>query len=344
MPQRVFISDCEGPISKNDNAFELAKHFIPDGGSFFKLLSRYDDVLAFILRRPSYSAGYTLKLLVPFLIAYGATNESITMFSRKNMSLIRDAGIALKQIRHNLPAYIVSTSYSPYIDALCTVLAFPKEHTFSTSLDLDAFSLATKEMQMLQELRGEMLNCPSIEIPDGAQDIEDLSPSTRRTVARLDAIFCDELPETQMGEILEEIHPIGSTEKARAVADITEDLDLSCDRVFYVGDSITDAEVLRMVKDSGGVAVSFNGNRYAVEQAEISVLSSSLMPIAGLAEIFSKMGRRQVLDFAERESSDRFSPLFHTVSLITSKNFEEITSASMAFRREVRGESIASLG
>ncbi|MFQ6074292.1 MAG: hypothetical protein ACE5KC_03635, partial [Candidatus Bathyarchaeia archaeon] len=68
--QRVFISDCEGPISKNDNAFELATHFIPEGDSFFTLISRYDDILADIVKKPGYKAGDTLKLILPFLKAY----------------------------------------------------------------------------------------------------------------------------------------------------------------------------------------------------------------------------------------------------------------------------------
>ena len=33
--KRIFVSDCEGPISKNDNAYELAANFIPNGDSFF---------------------------------------------------------------------------------------------------------------------------------------------------------------------------------------------------------------------------------------------------------------------------------------------------------------------
>ncbi len=28
---RIFVSDCEGPISKNDNAFELTASFVQDG-------------------------------------------------------------------------------------------------------------------------------------------------------------------------------------------------------------------------------------------------------------------------------------------------------------------------
>ncbi len=27
---RIFVTDCEGPISKNDNAFEVASRFIPE--------------------------------------------------------------------------------------------------------------------------------------------------------------------------------------------------------------------------------------------------------------------------------------------------------------------------
>ncbi len=32
MRKMLYLTDCEGPISKNDNAFELAEHFVPEGG------------------------------------------------------------------------------------------------------------------------------------------------------------------------------------------------------------------------------------------------------------------------------------------------------------------------
>ncbi len=60
---RIFVTDCEGPISKNDNAFEVASRFIPEGGEFFGKVSRYDDVLADVVKRPGYKAGDTLKLI-----------------------------------------------------------------------------------------------------------------------------------------------------------------------------------------------------------------------------------------------------------------------------------------
>ena len=74
---RLFVSDCEGPLSKNDNAFELAANLVPDGGTFFALISKYDDVLADVIQKPCYKAGDTLRLILPFLKAYGATNKQI---------------------------------------------------------------------------------------------------------------------------------------------------------------------------------------------------------------------------------------------------------------------------
>ena len=63
---RIFISDCEGPITKNDNAFEITSRFIRDGDRFYTQISKYDDVLSDVLQRPSYKAGGTLKLILPF--------------------------------------------------------------------------------------------------------------------------------------------------------------------------------------------------------------------------------------------------------------------------------------
>ncbi|MEM2819977.1 MAG: hypothetical protein QXF31_02230, partial [Candidatus Bathyarchaeia archaeon] len=84
---RIFVTDCEGPVSKNDNAFELSSWLIPKGDRFFTLISRYDDVLADIVKRPGYKAGDTLKLIVPFLKAYGATNGLMKKFSMETLLL-----------------------------------------------------------------------------------------------------------------------------------------------------------------------------------------------------------------------------------------------------------------
>ena len=83
--KRLFVSDCEGPISKNDNAFELAEKFIPNGDQLFANISKYDDVLADLAHKPGYTAGSTLKLILPFFKAYGVTDRQMEEFSRQNI-------------------------------------------------------------------------------------------------------------------------------------------------------------------------------------------------------------------------------------------------------------------
>ncbi len=86
--KKVFISDCEGPISKNDNAFEITSHYIPNGDKLFTVISKYDDVLADVLKRPDYRAGSTLKFVLPFLKAHDVTDHEMQLFSARN--LVRD--------------------------------------------------------------------------------------------------------------------------------------------------------------------------------------------------------------------------------------------------------------
>ena len=63
MFEKSFITDCEGPLTLNDNAFEMAAKFIEDGDELFKVLSLYDDYLADIVKKENYKVGNTLKLM-----------------------------------------------------------------------------------------------------------------------------------------------------------------------------------------------------------------------------------------------------------------------------------------
>ena len=58
--------DLEGPLSPQDNAYELMKLF-PNGDRIFEVISRYDDLLA-LEGKEDYEPGDTLSLIVPFLV------------------------------------------------------------------------------------------------------------------------------------------------------------------------------------------------------------------------------------------------------------------------------------
>jgi energy-converting hydrogenase A subunit R len=357
----VFISDCEGPISKNDNAFEITEHFVPKGDRLFTLISKYDDVLAGVTRKSGYSAGSTLKLILPFLKAYGLTDRQIESFSASNIILIANSKATLELVRTLASAFIVSTSYEHYIKALCKALGFPFANTYCTKLNLDRYSIEAEEISLLRRIAAKIAQMPMIAIPETAKSIEDFSAKDQETVARLDDIFWTQIPKVSIGKIFSDVKTIGGEQKAEAVEDVAEKLDADLGDVMYVGDSITDVEAFEVVRNNGGLTVSFNGNSYAVKNAELAVLSENNSITAVIAELFFKHGKKKTLQILEdwsiktlRRSGvsapllERFLALHSSglpkVKIVTAENMEVLVRESSEFRKRVRGEAIGRLG
>ncbi|NDY41841.1 hypothetical protein G3N55_03095 [Dissulfurirhabdus thermomarina] len=283
--------DCEGPITQNDNAFELCEALIPGGGDFFARVSRYDDYLADVERRPGYKAGDTLKLVLPFLAAFGATRAAMEDFSRRTLALLPGAREMLARLAAELPTFIVSTSYRPYLDALCAATGFPPENVYCTEVDPDACPVPPAEKGRLSALAAEIAAMPLLSWPDGAARPEDLPPGMGAVVRRLDEIFWEEIPAMAAGRILEGVNPVGGPEKARAVADSLRRTGNPVSGVTYVGDSITDVEALRLVEEGGGAGISFNGNAYAVRAAGWACTSGHAGIVAALVRLSAAAGR-----------------------------------------------------
>jgi len=201
--QRIFVTDCEGPISKNDNAFELTSHFVPNGDKFFALISKYDDVLADVFRKPGYKAGDTLRLILPFLKAYGATNDKIREYSSKNILLVPGAQETLQFVMNLMSSYIASTSYEQYISSLCQLTGFPYDKVYCTNLNIDKYEMSKEEAKRLKEIREEISAMSMVEIPENAKDVQDFSQRDQETIQMLDEIFWKEIPKMESGKMLE---------------------------------------------------------------------------------------------------------------------------------------------
>lgn len=342
---RIFITDCEGPISKNDNALELAAHYVPQGERFFSVLSAYDDYLAYVEKRAGYKAGDTLRLILPFLKAFGATDKGIEEFSKENILLIAGAPETLRLIRKRMPAYIISTSYAPYIQALCEVTGFPFEATYCTALTLDQYDLPKKEARALRAAASEIVHMPLIEWGEGATGLADLSDSGRKAVERLHRLFWKEIAQMQINRVIEEVDPIGGAAKAAAVRDVLKKTKGDFSDVMYVGDSITDLAALEMVKQGGGLAVSFNGNAYAIQGAKVACVGKDTGIITRVAARFAEGGTTGVMAELPRAGKGA-SHLGSDAEIgeITPETLPRWIEQSQQFRKEVRGVSIGSLG
>jgi len=359
--KRVFVSDCEGPISKNDNAFEVTAHFVPNGDKLFTIISKYDDVLADVLKRHGYHAGDTLKLILPFLKAYDVTDRRMRGFSAQNLFLITNSKDTLQHVRSVASAFIVSTSYEHYIRALCKALDFPYENTFCTMLNIDKYPLAVQEKSTLKEIAREIAQMPLVNMPPTAKSLKDFSSRDQETIKRLDDIFWNEIASMSLGEIFAEVKPVGGSQKAEAIEKAVRTARAALEDVMYVGDSITDVEAFQLVRDNGGLTVSFNGNQYAIRSAEVAVLSENSTATAVVADLFCKMGKQQTLQVLENWNRmslqkstvskpllDRLLTLYPDalpkVQIVTAENMETLAKESSEFRKKVRGEAIGRLG
>lgn len=347
MKSKSYITDCEGPLTLNDNAYELADYFIPDGGELFKTLSLYDDYLVDIVEKEGYKAGNTLKLILPFLLNAGVTNDDMVEFSRNNISVLKDSKELLNHIKKMMNHYIVSTSYGQYIEALSDYMDFPFENTFYTSVDVDV-EMSNEEKVSIEKFKNQILENP-------------------KDYDLFDKIFFEEIPKMSFYDSIKDVEVVGGEGKKKAIEKIISDKNIDKNQIFYIGDSITDVEPLKFAKNNNGISVSFNGNRYSINAAEIAIISESAIPSLLIADIYNENDKEEVLKFIEEYNSsndienilkkynitsevkNKFLNTFNSnnypiIKIIDNDNFYDIVDESSKMRNTIRGQKIGELG
>jgi len=161
--------------------------------------------------------------------------------------------------------------------------------------------------------------------------------------------------------IFEEVKPISGEEKAKAVLEIIKKVDSRLKNVIYIGDSITDVQAFWLVREGGGLTVSFNGNNYAIRSAEVAVLSENAIVTSILVDIFFRFGKGYVMRLVEEWSPSAlerycvdetlikkifnlFPDALPKVEFISPVNLNRLMKRSSNFRKTVRGEAIGGLG
>ncbi|MFQ6044636.1 MAG: hypothetical protein ACE5PV_27600, partial [Candidatus Poribacteria bacterium] len=181
--------------------------------------------------------------------------------------------------------------------------------------------------------------------------------------SRLDEIFWQRLQQMECRVMLEEIDPVGGKAKAEAVLKSLAITQKEPANVIYIGDSITDAEALRFVKENGGLAVSFNGNRYCVSHADIACITEDTTVTSILIDCFDKHKKAGVIELVENHWNPEGFREFHldpsliekfevllsqskhlNASVISDSNREVLIEESETMRKHIRGLAIGNLG
>lgn len=348
MFEKSFITDCEGPLTLNDNAFEISAHFIENGDELFKILSLYDDYLADIVKKENYKAGNTLKLILPFFVSENLKNKDFIDFSKNNICAVSDSKFLLTYLKKAMNIYIVSTSYGQYIEAVSNYMDVPFENTFYTNVDVDVLKLNDGEIQKINEFKNLILENP--------EDYE-----------LFDDIFFTRIPEMEIYDEIKKINVVGGEGKKLAIDEIIRRDDIDTDNMLYIGDSITDVEPLAFARENNGVSISFNGNEYPLKVAEIAIVSPSAVATALIANVYAENDKNRVLEFIEdynnvddfnklfddykvdSDIKEKFSSVFNNgnyplIQIVDEDNFDDILKVSKDMRNNIRGQDIGGLG
>jgi energy-converting hydrogenase A subunit R len=358
MNEKTICFDLEGPLSPQDNAYEVMKLMGEEGARIFEVISRYDDVIS-LEGREGYEPGDTLALIVPFFLAQGITEADIRAVSSR-AKIVEGAKYLFEQLQaDNWDIYIISTSYEQHAYSIGSQLGVPEDQIRCTKLDLTTMkrTLPESAFTLLKEAKEEILELYS--------DIDSDHPD--RIVNRLDELFFKQLPE--LGFEIFSTRVIGGERKAEAIRAIAERKGIALRDIIAVGDSITDYKMLNEVATQDGVAVVFNGNDYAVPYANVGLASVDIRFLYMVCEAFARAGKGAAMDlvtnweanrsvFAENPASIPDSeitadirefvttrtgtmpfPYFHNLERADERRKEEIIAIHKQFRMRVREDA-----
>jgi energy-converting hydrogenase A subunit R len=285
--KKTICFDLEGPLSPQDNAYEVMKLMGNEGAFIFEVISRYDDIIS-LEGREGYEPGDTLALIVPFFLVHGITEDDIRKVSER-AKIVDGAEYLFEKLQaDNWDISIISTSYEQHAYNIGHKLGIPKDHIICTKLDL------VKKKHALQESAFTLLKKAREEILELYADIE----NTERIVNRLDELFFHQLPD--LGYDIFTTRVVGGERKAEAIREIATKKGIAVRDIIAVGDSITDYTMLDEVASQGGIAVVFNGNEYAVPYANVGLASMDIRFLYVICEAFERGGKGAVMDVVTR--------------------------------------------
>lgn len=319
--------DLEGPLSPQDNAYDLMKLF-PNGDRVFEVISYYDDLLT-LEEREDYEPGDTLALIVPFLLLHQITEDDITTLAA-NASFTGEAVKLISWLQYHIwKVFCITTTYEQYALHITQKLDIYAQNVASTPFPLNKLrqALSEAELSRLRQAEADILT-----MKPGKDDA--------RLKQRLDDFFWQKLPATDVGAIIKEVKPVGGRRKVAALNKFAEKYDQPLSNWIVVGDSITDFRMLQTVDEAGGLAIAFNANKYALPYATMSLASTHISDLTEVLQAWQKGQRKEaekIVRGKEKAGGTKDRNHFHW--LAGRKDIDDVIETHQRLRRQVREEA-----
>lgn len=95
----------------------------------------------------------------------------------------------------------------------------------------------------------------------------------------------------------EKVRANGGSRKVEGVKKLADRFGVSLEEIVVVADSIIDINMLRAVKEAGGLAVVFNGNRFALPEGNVGLATTDMWYLRHLLSRFWREGLPGVKKF-----------------------------------------------
>jgi energy-converting hydrogenase A subunit R len=323
--------DLEGPLSPQDNAYDLMKLF-PDGDKIFEVISRYDDLLA-LAEKTDYEPGDTLALIVPFLVLHDITEDNIAALAA-GATFTGGASKLISWLQYNIwKVFCITTTYKQYAIHITQKLGIYAHNVACTPFPLNDMrqALNQDEKALLQQAEKDILTLYA-------------SMDDARIKGILDVFYWDKLPATGIGKAIKEVKPVGGRRKVSALETFADKYSQPLSDWVVVGDSITDFRMFQEVDKAGGLAIAFNANSYALPYATMSLASTQISDLTDVLLAWQKGKRKEAENIVrekEKLGGAENRNYFHWLS--GRDNIDAINELHKNMRRLVR-EDAAKLG
>ena len=301
---------------------------IPDGDKIFEVISRYDDLLT-LEEKEDYEPGDTLALIVPFLALHNISEDNIiTLANRANLT--GGAAKLVSWLQYNgWRVCCITTTYEQYAIYITHKLGIYAHNVACTPFPLDKLrqALSEEERRLLRQSEEDIL---TMYPPDDDDRIKQ----------RLDRLFWEELPATNLGTLIKQVKPVGGRRKVAALNRFADNYAQPLSDLVVVGDSITDFRMLQAVEKAGGLAIAFNANEYALPYATMGLTSTLISDLTEVLQAWQKGQRKEVEKVViekERRGGKEDRDYVHWLS--GRNNIDEIIKIHKRMRRLARGEA-----
>ena len=272
--KRVACWDLEGPISKIDFAADIGRLLKNkkelglekyDMAEFFFMISLYDDYLIDTpglkqkLGIKDYQPGDTLRLMAPLYVVAFSNNELINL-AKNDLGILSGISDLMPILRKNWEIFVISTSYTQFAYQVTHKLGIKEENVYCTNFPI-------KELKsFFSNIKGDIDTL----VKKIFQKYLDNQKNLEYVLDDLNNFFWEENLSDYV-KIMNKIKVRGGKRKELAVEDISNRTGIPISKMIAIGDSITDINMLDRLNKEGGIAISFNGNKFSLKYANIAL-------------------------------------------------------------------------